>query len=291
MSLRNTLYFIRREFMGVVHRIYAFFREFEVKEREIEKDEKIPGVKSRIIWSTLITAKREDEIEVAYSNLNSLKPVLAWSSLTVDGTSHDIRSFINRDYKGEFDNLLWLTQPRVVSRQGHYAGKMGHYNRISLNFLRGWLCNLEQGEDSGAYLFCHTDGDWKMAIRPQSIESLCTFFHSHPSVISISRPMCRYLTQEPDMWPDKEENKAIWYGKKILSTNVIIAPIERIRSLVLEAMNVFPLHRPDLLERVLGKLVAKKGMLVAYPKPEYFKERFFIDLEETREPYSVKGIS
>jgi hypothetical protein len=93
------------------------------------------------------------------------------------------------------------------------------------------------------------------------------------------------------MWPDKEENKTIWYGKRILSTNLIIAPIERIRPLIVEAMNIFPLHRPDLLERVLGKLVAKKDMLVAYPKLEYFKEQFFIDLEETREPYSVKGVS
>lgn len=285
------MYLLRREIMGIIHRILNSFRRNKVEKRKIGIGENIPGSDSRIIWSTLITAKREDEIKVAYSNLNSLKPVLAWSSLTVDGTSHDIRSFINNDYKGDFDNLLWLTQPRVVSRQGHYAGKMGHYNRISLNFLRGWLCNLEQGEDSGAYLFCHNDGDWRMVIRPQSIESLCAFFHSHPSVISISRPMCRYLTQEPDMCPDKEENKAVWYGKSILSTNVIIAPIERIRSLVVEAMNVFPLHRPDLLERVLGKLVAKKGMLVAYPKREFFKERFFIDLEETRRPYSVKGIS
>lgn len=289
MALRGIPYLLRRKLLGFINRTLSLFRRPTV--RKIDSHEKIPETKRKIIWSTLVTSKREDELQVAYSNLRSLKSVLVWSSLTIDGTSHDIRSFINENYKGDFDNILWLTQPRVVSRRGHYAGKMGHFNRVSLNFLRGWLCNLEQGEESGAYLFCHTDGDWRIVIRSQSIKPLCAFFHSHPSVVSISRPISRYLTQEPDMWPDKEENKTIWYGKRILSTNLIIAPIERIRPLIVEAMNIFPLHRPDLLERVLGKLVAKKDMLVAYPKLEYFKEQFFIDLEETREPYSVKGVS
>lgn len=288
---RHKSYLLRKELLGVWNRTVAFFRKPKLLKKEINVSEDIPGVGSKIIWSTLITSKRQDELEIAYSNLKSLGPVLAWSSLAIDGTAYDLRAFMKKDYKGGFDNLLWLTQPRVVSRRGYYAGKMGHFNRISLNFLRGWVCNLDQGEEGSAYLFCHTDGDWKIAIRPESIEPLCRFFHERPFVTAISRPLDRGLTKEPNMWPDKEADKAIWYGTGVLSTNVIIAPIERIRPLILEALNIFPRHRADLLEKVLGKLVSRKEIAVAYPKLEYFREKFFIDLVETRKPYTVKGIS
>ena len=291
MSFRHKLYLLRKELLGVWNRTVTFFRKPKHLKKKANVSEDIPGVGSKIIWSTLVTAKRLDELEIACSNLKSLEPVLAWSSLTIDGTSNDLNTFMKEDYKGGFDNLLWLTQPRVVSRRGHYAGKMGHFNRISLNFLRGWLCNLEQGEEGRAYLFCHTDGDWKIVIRPESIEPLCRFFHVRPFITAISRPLDRGLTKEPNMWPDNEANKAIWYGTGVLSTNVIIAPIDRIRPLVLEALNMFSHHRAELLEKVLGKLVSRKKMAVAYPKPEYFKEQFLIDLVETRRPYTVKGVS
>ena len=291
LMLKHQMYLLRRKLQGVLNRTIVFFRKPTHLKRKIDVNEGIPGVGTKIIWSTLVTSKRQEELEIACFNLRNLGPILAWSSLTVDGTSNDLRLFIKEKYKGGFDNLLWLTQPRVVSRRGHYAGKMGHFNRISLNFLRGWLCNLEQGEEGRAYLFCHTDGDWKIIIRPESIEPLCRFFHERPFIVAISRPLDRFLTEEPNMWPDNESDGAIWYGKGILSTNVIIAPIDRIRPLVLEALNMFPHHRPDLLEKVLGKLVARKEMVVAYPKPEYFKEQFLIDLVETRRPYAVKGVS
>lgn len=290
MSFKHKLYLFHRKLQGVLNRIIAFFRKSPQLKKRVNMSGDIPGVGTKIIWSTLVTSKRQEELEIVYLNLKNLRPVLAWSSLTVDGTSNDLRLFIQDSYKGGFDNLIWLTQPRVVSRRGHYASKMGHFNRISLNFLRGWLCSLEQGEEGSAYLFCHTDGDWKIIIRPESIEPLCRFFHERPTIIAISRPLDRGLTQEPNMWSDHDVGGAIWYGTGILSTNVIIAPIDKIRPLILDALNVFPYHRADLLEKVLGKLASKKEMVVAYPKLEYFKEIFHVDLQETRRPYTVKGI-
>jgi len=291
MPLRHRLYLLRRELQGILNRIINFFQRPKLLMKKKDVNEDIPGLGSKIIWSTLITSKRHDELKIAYSNLKNLKPLLAWSSLTVDGTSHEIRIFMKEDYKGGFDNLLWLTQPKIVSRKGYYAGKMGHFNRISLNFLRGWLCNLEQGDESSAYLFCHTDGDWEIVIRPESIEPLCRFFHKHPSVIAISRPLDRYLTQELNLWPDKGASKAIWLGRGVLSTNLIISPINRIRPLVIEALEIFHQHRSDILERMLGKLIAKKEMVVAYPKLEYLKEQFHIDIVETRRPFTVKSVT
>lgn len=291
MSLRHKAYLFRREIRGILNRLLSLLQKNPKLRKRLDDDENISGLGSKIIWSTLVTSKRQDELEIASSNLKNLKPVLAWSSLTVDGTSDDIRHFIRDDYKGSFDNVIWLTQPKVVSTQGHYASKMGHFNRISLNFLRGWLCNLEQGEEGPAYLFCHTDGDWKIIIRPESIEPLCRFFYERPKIVAISRPLDKTLPKIIKMWPDKESDGAIWYGKGILSTNVIIAPIEKIKPLILDALNIFPQHRPDLLEKVLGQLVTKREMVVAYPKPNYFKEHFFIELEETRRPYTVIGTS
>lgn len=291
MKLKHQMYLFRREIQGVFNRTIVSFRKSKHFKKKNNVSEDIPGVGTKIIWSTLVTSKRQEELEIAYFNLRNLEPVLAWSSLTLDGTSDDIKLFIQEKYKGGFDNLLWLTQPKVVSRQGYYAGEMGHFNRISLNFLRGWLCNLEQGEEGRAYLFCHTDGDWKIIIRPESIEPLCRFFHERPFIAAISRPVDRFLTKEPNMWPDNEVDKAVWYGTEVLSTNVIIAPIDRIRPLILEALNIFPRYRADVLEKVLGKLVTQKEMAVAYPKPEFFKEEFLIDLVETRRPYTVKGVS
>ena len=289
MSIR--LYLFRRKLKGLLNRMITSFRKLPQIRIRTDIREDIPGVGTKIIWSTLVTSKRPDELEVAYLNLRSLSPFLLWSSLTVDGTADELELFVKREYRGGFDNLLWLKQPKVVSTRGYYAGKMGHFNRISLNYMRGWLCNLEQGEETSAYLFCHTDGDWRINIRPESLERLYRFFHERPEVIAISRHLDRYLTQEPNMWPNQEDDEAVWYGTSMLSTNLIIAPIDRIRPLVLDATRVFPDHRAEAIERVLGKLIAEREMVVAYPKLEYFKKNFLIDVQEEREPFTEKGVS
>ena len=289
--MSHKLYLLRRKIKHLFYRSIAVFQKPPIIKKVVNTSGDIVGSGNKVIWSTLVTANRTEELQIADSNLRKLEPVLAWSSLTIDGTSNDLCLFIEKNYKGGFDNVLWLSQPTIVSRRGYYAGKLGHFNRISLNYLRGWLCNLEQGEQGSASIFCHTDGDWEITIRPQSIEPLCRFFHERPNLIAISRFLDRYLTEEPNMWPDHDLNEAIWYGTGLLSTNLIISPIDRIRPLILDAIKAFPHHRHHALERLLGKLASTKQMFVAYPTIEYFNKHFLIDLQEKREPYAKTGVS
>ncbi len=238
----------------------------------------------KLVWSTLVTASQPDEIALAYQNLNALTPILSWSSLTVDGTSKDISDFFAGHHKVEFDNIVWLTKPSVVSRRSRYAGSLGHFNRISLNYLRGWLCNIELGEEEPPHLLCHNDGDWRISISQDSLSALRSFFSEHPQVVAISRPISRYLKQERRMWPDKETDNQLWFGTGMLSTNFFITPIGRFREIVLEAMSTFAEYRAEALERPLGSIIGRRSMVVAYPTEDLLQNRFQITLEETRKP-------
>jgi hypothetical protein len=274
---------LRRKVRGFVNRIAAPLRRRRLVRRSRSRSEGPPS-QSRIVWTTLVTASQPDELEIACTNLRNLRDVLAWSSLTIDGTDAEPKRFFSGGSATGFDNVLWLTQPRVVSRRGHYAGNLGHFNRISLNYLRGWLCNIERGEEASAELICHTDGDWEITIRPASLGPLLDFFHDRPDVLALSRPLNRYLTQERRMWPDAETGGEIWYGDGMLSTNVVIAPISRIRPVLIDAMRVFDDDRSEVLERLLGSLARARKMLVAYPKEEYARKHLHVELVERRKP-------
>jgi len=239
---------------------------------------------SKIIWSTQVVADRRDELQIVRENIERLRPVLAWSSLTVDGHSGELARFIAEGHGEGFDNLLWFSQPRVVSRDGHSGGQR-HYNRISINYLRGWLSNLEPGEECLAEIFCHNDGDWGITIRPESILPLAMFFHRYPQVAAITRNIDDFLKDEPGMWPDKDSGGKLWFGRGMLSTNLIISPIERFRPLVERTYEAFHRTRGVFLEETMRELVSESGMVVAYPTTEYFRDEFFIDIDEIRKPF------
>lgn len=244
----------------------------------------VPAGGSKIIWSTLVVASRTDELEIVRGNLERLRPVLAWASLTVDGCSADLARFVEEKHSAGFENVLWFSWPEVVSHRGHGEG-LGHFNRISLNYLRGWLSNLEPGAECSADLFCHSDGDWEVTIRPESLEPLARFFHRYPQVVAITRNIDRFLADEPGMWRDEESDGKLWFGRGMLSTNLIISPIDRFRPLVHKTLDVFSRTRGDFLEETMRGLVAESGMVVAYPTMDYFRDHFFIDLVEKRKPF------
>ena len=106
MKLKRQMYLFRREIQGVLNRTIVSFRKSKHFKKKINVSKDYPGAGTKIIWSTLVTSKRQEELEIAYFNLRNLEPVLAWSSLTLDGTSNDIKLFIQEKYKGGFDNLL-----------------------------------------------------------------------------------------------------------------------------------------------------------------------------------------
>lgn len=245
-----------------------------------------PRGASKIIWSTQVVADREDEIEIVRGNLERLRPVLAWSSLTVDGHAGELSRFVAEGHGEGFDNLLWFSRPGVVSRDGHSGGQ-GHFNRISINYLRGWLSNLEPGEDCLAELFCHSDGDWSITIRPESVLPLAMFFHNYPQVAAITRTIDDFLKDEPGMWADEESGGKLWFGRGMLSTNLIISPIERFLPLVERTQAAFHDRRGVFLEETMRGLVAEMDMVVAYPTVEYFRDEFFIDVEEKRKPFEA----
>ncbi len=276
-------YKLRRRIAGILRRSMTRLRRPSL---ELNQSEPKAGRGSKVIWCTQVVASRLDELEIARGNLERLRPVLAWAGLTVDGAASDLERFSGEHHWDGFQNVLWLGRPKVVSRTG-YPETHGYFNRHSLNYLRGWLSNLEVGEECPADLFCHTDGDWEITIRPESIKPLLRFFHRHPKVVAISRSMDRFMMDEPGMWPDSDSGGAVWFGNGVLSSNVIISPIDRFRPLLLQAWEAFPRHRSVFLEVTLGRLAAKSGLVVAYPNADYFRDHFFIDLVEKREPFPM----
>jgi hypothetical protein len=287
MRIGTQFYLLRRRIKGVLRRALTRLRRPTL---ELNQDEPAPGGGSKIIWTTQVVAGRQDELEIVRRNLERLQPVLAWACLTVDGTSADLASFSGEHHWDGFHNVVWLGCPKVVCRTD-YPEIHGYYNRHSFNYLRGWMCSIDGGEECPAELFCHTDGDWAITIRPESIEPLHRFFHRYPQVVAISRSLDRFMVDEPGMWPDKDSGGALWFGNRVLSSNVIISPFDRFRPLLLRAWEVFPRHRGVFLEVTLGRLLAERGQVVAYPKEEYFRDRFFIDLLEKREPFPMPSPS
>lgn len=242
---------------------------------------------SKFIWSTQVVAGCEDELNIARRNLARLKPLVAWASLTVDGTASDLSRFPWETFCGEFQNVLWLSRPEVVSRRGH-CGTYGHFNRHTLNYMRGWLSNLEVGEESEADLFFHNDGDWEIQVRPDSIERLNAFFHRYPQVVAVSRSLDSFLKDEPGMWADEESGERLWFSRGgMLSTNLVISPVDRLRPLICKVWEVFPRYRDVFLEQILRQLVVESGMVIAYPTIEYFRDDFLIDLAERRQPFDT----
>jgi hypothetical protein len=280
MRLGTRVYLLRRWLTGILRRAFTRLRRPSLR---MNSEDPAPGGYSGLIWSTLVVAGRADELAIVRGNLERLQPVIAWANLTVDGCSGDLARFCEERHNDGFHNVLWFSQPGVVSRANNGEAH-GHYNRHSLNYLRGWLSNLEPGEECFADLFCHTDGDWEITIRPKSLESLAAFFHRYPQVVAISRPLSRLMKDEPGMWLDKESAGAIWFSDGMLSTNLIISPLDRFRPLLQKAWTVFHDSRSTLFEETLGRVVGESGTAVAYPTLEYFRDHFDIDLVEKRIP-------
>jgi len=281
MKLGTWVFIWRRRLTGILRR--AITRLF--KPKLIRNGSAPPaGNGSKMIWCTQVVANRPEELEIARRNLERLEPVIAWASLTVDGTPADADEFSWNTFCRGFQNVIWLSRPEVVSRSGHCA-TYGHFNRHTLNYLRGWMANLEVGEECRADLFCHNDGDWELTIRPESLERLTAFFHRYPQVAAITRNLDNFLMDEPCMWADKESDGELWFGRGMLSSNLVISPIERIRPIICQAWEVFPHFRGEFLEQILRRLVVDRNMVIAYPKQKYFREQFLIDLVEKREPF------
>ena len=287
MRLGTRAYLLRRRLIGIFRRTCTRLRRPSL---QLNLEDHVPGTHSGLVWTTQVVAGRSDELEIVRGNLERLQPVLAWASLTVDGHSADLARFCKERHSEGFQNVLWLSQPGVVGHS-HYGKALGHFHRHDLNYLRGWLCNLELGEECSAEFFCHTDGDWELTIRPQSLEQLARFFHRYPQVVAISRPLSRLMKDERGMWPDRESGGAIWFSDGMLSTNLIIAPIDRFRPLMQKAWAVFHETRGILLEETLGRLAGEDGLAVAYPTLEYFTEHLFIEPVEKREPYAPPALA
>jgi hypothetical protein len=245
-----------------------------------------PQVAPQIIWSTLAVASRPDELAIVRGNLERLQPVLAWASLTLDGHSSELARFVADGHAEGFQNVLWFSKPEVVSQRGH-GQHQGHFNRISLNYLRGWLSNLETGPEVPAELFCHSDGDWEVTIRPESLLPLTEFFNRYPQVVAITRNIDDFLVDEPGMWRDEESDGRLWFGRGMLSTNLIISPIERFLPLVQKTWEAFHDTRSEFLEETMRVMVAESDMVVAYPTLDYFRDHFFIDVVEKRKPFEA----
>jgi len=284
MSMGTHVYLWRRKLVGVLRRALARLRHPSIV--KISDCSGSAANEGTIIWSTQIVANRSEELENVYRTLELLRPVLAWASLTVDGTSTELDSFISDQYRGGFQNLIWLTKPEVIrGRRYSKLPRQGYYRRITLNYLRGWLSNMAPGEDCPDHLFCHTDGDWEISIRRESIEPLHRFFREHPQVAAISRNIDRFLMDEPNMWADQESAGELWFGNGIVSTNLVISPMDRFQPLLLEAWKIFFCNREFLLEDILRRVVSKNKMVTAYPSLKYFRDNFFMDLAEKRKPF------
>ena len=89
------------------------------------------------------------------------------------------------------------------------------------------------------------------------------------------------------MWRDEESGGQLWFGRGMLSTNLIISPIDRFRPLVQKTWEAFHDTRSEFLEETMRVMVAESDMVVAYPTLDYFRDRFFIDVVEKRKPFEA----
>jgi hypothetical protein len=281
MSLGTQVFIWRRRITGYFRRAFTRLRRPTLTVNSNEA----PEGSSKFIWSTQVVASGKDELRIARENLVRLKPFIAWAGLTIDGTPAEPGRFPWQEVCDGFQNIVWLSRPEVVSRQGHCA-TYGHFNRHTLNYMRGWLANLEVGEECDADLFFHNDGDWEIEVQPETIKRLRAFFHRYPEVVAISRSLDDFLVDEPGMWADKDSDGQLWFCRGgMLSSNLVISPIDRIRSLLLKVWEIFPMNRGLFMEQILRRLVMENGQVIAYPTTDYFRDQLLIGLSERRKPF------